>query len=135
MDAEAQAIKSRIGSGGDATDRGTRLIAAGGVVGALASSSCCIIPVALFLAGVGGAWLGNLTALAPYQPWIIAATVGVLALGYYRVYRRPKIACADGTACSNPLPDRIVKGTLWTATGLVLAAIAFNVAAPFLFAG
>ena len=40
--------------------------AAGGMLGALAASSCCILPLALFTLGISGAWIANLTALAPY---------------------------------------------------------------------
>src|SRR5215467_13430664 len=40
------------------------LAAAGGILGALAASSCCIVPLALFTLGTSGAWIGNLTALA-----------------------------------------------------------------------
>jgi len=67
-----------------------RWAAAGGILGALAASSCCILPLALFMLGVSGAWIGNLTALAPYQPILFAATVGCLGVGYYLVYRQPK---------------------------------------------
>jgi len=42
-----------------------RLVIAGGIIGALVASSCCIVPLVLFSLGVGGAWIGNLTALAP----------------------------------------------------------------------
>ena len=40
-------------------ERRQRWLAAGGVLGALASSSCCILPVALFSLGASGAWLGK----------------------------------------------------------------------------
>ena len=49
-----------------------RLVAAGGILGALAASSCCIVPLILFSLGIGGAWIGNLTALAPYKPIFVA---------------------------------------------------------------
>jgi hypothetical protein len=52
----------------------TRFVAAGGVLGALAASSCCILPLVLFSLGISGAWIGNLTALAPYKPYFAAAT-------------------------------------------------------------
>ena len=55
-----------------------RWAAAGGILGALAASSCCILPVVLFTLGISGAWIGNLTALAPYQPIFLAATAGCL---------------------------------------------------------
>jgi mercuric ion transport protein len=105
--------------------------AAGGILGALAASSCCILPLALFMLGISGAWIGNLTALAPYQPVFFTATAGCLGVGYYLVYRQPKVVCADGT-CARLLPKRGVKAVLWTATVLVLAAVAFDYLAPVL---
>ena len=53
-------------------------MAAGGLLGALAASSCCILPLTLFGLGMSGAWIGNFTQLAPYQPYFIAATIGFL---------------------------------------------------------
>ena len=105
--------------------------AAGGILGALAASSCCILPLALFTLGISGAWIANLTALAPYQPIFFAATAGCLGVGYYLVYRQSKVACGDGT-CKRPLPNRIVRGVLGAATLLVLAAVAFDWLAPVL---
>lgn len=110
--------------------RGQTLFAAGGILGALAASSCCILPVALFGLGVSGAWIGNFTRLAPYQPYLIAATVAVLACGYWSVYRSSMVACVDGATCTRPLPNRIVKAVLIAATALVVAALGFNFLAP-----
>lgn len=111
---------------------GQRLTAAGGLLGALAASSCCILPVALFSLGVSGAWIGNFTQLAPYQPYFIAATLGFLGTGYWLVHRASKRACADGAACARPLPNRLVKTALVVATILVVAAVGFNSLAPLL---
>jgi mercuric ion transport protein len=114
--------------------RRQRLLAVGGILGAIAASSCCIVPLVLFSLGVSGAWIGNLTALAPYQPLFVTATVAVLGYGFYLVYRRPRQECASGAACTRPLPNRTVKLGLWTATALVVAAFAFNYVAPLLLA-
>ena len=105
--------------------------AGGSMLGALAASSCCILPLVLFTLGISGAWIGNLTALEPYQPIFFVATAGFLAVGYYLVYRRLKGACADGV-CVQAMPGRIVKAVLWAATALVLAAAAFKYLAPLL---
>src|SRR5262249_45192032 len=101
------------------------LVALGSVLGALAASSCCIVPLVLFALGVSGAWIGNLTALTPYQPIFIGVTCAFLATGFYLVYRKPAFACGEGDACARPLRRRGVKVGLWTATALVVAAIAF----------
>jgi len=115
----------------------TRLIAAGGILGAIAASTCCVVPLMLFSLGISGAWIGNLTALSPYKPVFIAITLGFLGYGYYLVYRKPKVACAEGTACASPLPNRLVKGSLWFATLLILIAFAWPliipVIAPYVF--
>src|SRR5262245_43226774 len=111
-----------------------RMVAAGGILGALAASSCCIIPLILFSLGIGGAWIGNLTALAPYKPLFVAGTAGLLGYGYYLVYWKPRRACADDVACARPVPNRIVQVALWFATALVAAAFAFDYVAPVLLA-
>ncbi|QIG92264.1 mercuric transporter MerT family protein [Bradyrhizobium sp. 6(2017)] len=107
-----------------------RLIAAGGLLGALAASSCCILPLALFGLGVSGAWIGNFTRLAAYQPYFIAATLVCLGHGYWLVCRSSTRACADGEACARPLPNRIVKTSLILATILVVAALGLDFIAP-----
>ncbi len=112
--------------------RRSSLVAAGGLLGAVAASSCCIVPLALFSAGIGGAWIGNLTALAPYQPIFAAVALGFLGYGYYLVYRKPKAACAEDTACARPLPNRVVKISLWSASVLLAASVAFPYVAPLL---
>ncbi len=104
----------------------------GGIVGAVAASSCCILPLALFGAGVSGAWIGNFTQLAPWQPYFIAATLAFLGSGYWLVYRSSRQACAADTACARPLPKRLVLSGLIAATVLVAAALAFDVLGPLL---
>jgi mercuric ion transport protein len=102
------------------------------VVGALAAASCCILPVVLFSLGIGGAWLGNFTQLAPYQPYFIAATLAFIGTGYWLVYRSSKAACVAGEACAQPLPNRLVKIALVAATIIVIAAWVFDFVAPYL---
>ena len=112
--------------------RGQTLMAAGSIVGGLAASSCCILPLVLFSIGVSGAWIGNFTQLAPYQPYFIEATIAFLSYGYWLVYRSSKVACADGEACARPMPNRLVKFGLILATVLVIAARGFDFLAPLL---
>jgi len=111
--------------------RGQEFMAAGGMLGALAASSCCILPLVLFSLGVSGAWIGNFTWLAPYQPYFIAATLLFLGCGYWLVYRSGTRACAESEACARPQPNRLVKATLILATMLVAAALGLDFIAPF----
>ncbi|MDI1343625.1 MAG: mercuric transporter MerT family protein [Pseudolabrys sp.] len=110
--------------------RRQRLTVVGGLLGAFAVSFCCILPFVLFGLGVSGAWIGNFTQLAPYQPCFIAATIAFLGYGYWLVYRSSKISCTNGETCARPLPGLLVKTGLVLATILVFAALGFDVFAP-----
>jgi mercuric ion transport protein len=114
------------------SERGTMAVAASGLLGALAASSCCILPVVLFSLGISGAWIGNFTQLAPYQPYFLAATTVFLGTGYWLVNRASKRTCIEGAACSRALSNRLVRIVLVVATVLVIAAVGFDVLAPLL---
>jgi len=101
------------------------LFAAGGILGAIGASACCLLPLVLTLFGVSGAWMSNLRAMSPYQPYFVAMTVVFIGFGFYRVYWQPRQACAIGAACARPLPNQLVKSGLWIGTILVLAALTF----------
>ena len=108
----------------------TSFFAAGGIIGAIVASSCCVIPLVLTLLGVSGAWMSNLRALAPYQPYFIALAAAFIGFGFYQVYWKPRQVCDVGAACARPLPSRLVKSGLWIGTVLVLIALTF----PYWFA-
>src|ERR1700738_3612146 len=98
----ALAINKQYRAGGAAEmQRGQRLTAAGGLVAALAASSCCTLPLVLFSLGASGAWIGNFTRLAPYQPCFIAATIALLGYGYWLFFCGLKACRAgQGDACA-----------------------------------
>ena len=102
----------------------TRLLSLAGIVAALGAASCCVIPFLLFAAGVGGAWIGNFTALGPYQPVFAAASLGFVGWGAWRLRRKAKIACAEGY-CATARSDRIARIGLWTAAVLIAIALVF----------
>jgi mercuric ion transport protein len=105
--------------------RGAKLLATGGILAALGAASCCVIPFALFMLGVSGAWIGNLTALEPYQPIFVVLAVGLIGCGAYLAYRKPKVACADGSYCARPVLSPMAKIGLWCAGALVMIAVGF----------
>jgi mercuric ion transport protein len=117
--------RSRLG------DKAT-LLSVGGTLAALGAATCCIVPFALFFAGVSGAWIGNLTALKPYQPLFVALAVGCLGTGFYLVYRKPRTAeCVEGSYCARPSSRRLTKIGLWIATIVIVIAVGFPYAARF----
>jgi mercuric ion transport protein len=114
----------------DSSGRKAGLASLGGILAALGAASCCVVPFALFTLGISGAWISNLTALEPYQPLFAATTFGFLGYGFYLVYRKPRVACADGSYCAKPSSGRTAKIGLWTATVLVVIALGFPKLAP-----
>jgi len=114
-------------------ERGPGAHAAASLLGAAAASLCCVLPLILFGLGVSGAWIGNLTRLALYEPYVIAATVACLGCGYWLVYRSSKVACTEGKDCTKPLPARLIKIALVVATALVAVALLVDYVVPILF--
>lgn len=112
--------------------QGPRILAVGALIVALAATSCCILPVALFSLGISGAWIGSFTQLAPYKPIFMIATLGFVGAGYWLVYRGSMRACTDGEACSRPLPNKLVMVLLIAAAVIAIAAFGFDYLAPYL---
>lgn len=111
----------------DTDNKRNNLIATGGILGAIAASSCCVLPLGLTLMGVSGAWMANLRALQPYQPIFIMLTVAFLAYGFYLVYWKPSLASSEGAVCARPVvSSSVVRSVLWLATGIVGLAATFN---------
>lgn len=109
------------------------LLVTGGFIGAVLASSCCIAPLVLVLLGVGGAWVVNLTALAPYQWIFLLVAVGCLGAGFWQVYFKTKPACVEGSYCDTPKSDTTIKAVLWIGTALVITAVAVNILTPLLY--
>jgi mercuric ion transport protein len=96
---------------------------AGAVAAAVGASVCCLGPLLLLALGVGGAWIGSLTAMERYRPVWMAATLLFLGLAFARVYRKPKEdACASGSSCP-PNAGRRNKVPLWIVTAFVLGLL------------
>lgn len=113
--------------------RRSRLFAAGGVVAAVATSSCCIVPLVLVTLGVSGAWIGNLTALEPYKPYFVILALAFLAGGFWQVYFYRKPDCIGGSYCARPGSSLITKSALWGATFLVVLAMTMQWWAPLFY--
>lgn len=115
-----------------ATDRRRgRVLAAGGFIGALLASSCCVAPLLLVTLGVSGAWIGNLTVLAPYKWYFLSATVLLLAAAFRHTHFKAYRACGDDSTCARPVTSRITQTVVWLAALLVLLSATVNLWAPW----
>ena len=109
-------------------DRSTWL-AGGGLFGGLGAAACCVLPVLLLALGVGGAWLGTLRALEPYQPIFAVVALGFIAAGFWSLRRRRTAVCDADGYCATRTARWLTLGALWLATGLVALSFAW----PWLF--
>ena len=108
-----------------------RVATAGSLFGALAMTSCCILPLVLVSFGVGGVWIAQLTALYAYKWYTFTFAAGFIGYGFWKVHRAETGECRDGTACARPINHRIMKASLWLATVVTLVAMVFPYTAPY----
>ena len=100
------------------TDTNWSLIAALGA--ALGASACCTIPLALVSLGIGGAWVGSLTALAPYRWFFVALAVSALVYAGYNEWRMSRPDCE----CESALTPAVRRSLLGVGALAVLAIVA-----------
>lgn len=106
---------------------------AGGLLGAILASACCLGPLALVSLGISGAWIGTFTALSPYSLYFAVASVACIVVGFWQVYFRPKTVCVEGSWCTRPTSSILTKSALWVATALVLASLTLGWWAPLFY--
>lgn len=94
-----------------------------GVLAGVGASLCCVAPLLLVMAGLGGAWLAHLRALEPFRPWLALIAVGALVLAHRQMFR-PSGACEPGAACANPAVVRRRRRLFWITAILVLVLLA-----------
>ena len=80
----------------------TRSSLLAGAAAAIGASACCAGPLVLVLIGVSGAWGSRLLALAPLQPFFVAAAVAAFGLAFHRLYLQREV-CAPGQVCAIPV--------------------------------
>jgi mercuric ion transport protein len=106
------------------------MVAALGAVGAgFLASLCCVGPLLFVTLGVGA---GVASRFEPLRPLFTALTIGLLAVGFYVVYVRPRaptgegVACAPDGSCVVPRSGVRAKILLWVATVVALAFLTFS---------
>lgn len=104
------------------TTIGTAWLSLVTALGAVAVSSCCVLPLALSLAGLSGAWLGDLPGLISYRSYFLAAAALALVVAWAVAVQR-RTDCAPDDACARPSRS-------WTSFGVLgLSTLVVGVAA------
>ncbi len=88
----------------------------------IAAAACCVLPLALTVVGLGGAWLTHLGILARFEPMLVGLAIGALALVWgWLLWQRLR----PGAGCGCRMPSGWASVALLggaTATGLVALA-------------
>lgn len=95
---------------------GSALGAAGAAIAAVFGTLCCAGSAVVALLGAGGALAA--ARLEPYRPYLLGASVVMLAFGFWRAYR----PASGGTSCS-ARTGRLVRMMLWCSALLLVASV------------
>lgn len=98
-------------------------------VGAVAMTSCCILPLVLVSFGVSGVFIAQMGALYAYKWYTFAIGAAFLGYGFYKAYR--PVSCTDGT-CLRPMNRTAMRTVLWAAAAVIVVAMLFPYIAPYI---
>ncbi|MDP1841187.1 MAG: mercuric reductase [Reyranella sp.] len=118
----AQNKEPSIPSSEKSLDAAKTVLSASGLIAAFGVASCCALPVALSLLGIGAASLVGVGYLAAQyqQELFYAAAVCLGASALIMVRQRRVRSCAPGAACANPILDWGTRIALVLAIGLLV---------------
>jgi mercuric ion transport protein len=103
----------------------------GATLAAIGATACCAGPLVLLSLGIGGAWIGSLTALEPYRPIFILLAVVFMAFAYRRLFTTA--ACEPGQASAVPAVARRQKVIFWVVLGVVAVLASSPWFLPYFF--
>ena len=126
-----QAVPTAIEPGNAKTAAESIALTAGGIA-ALLAGACCVAPLLLVTAGLGGAWLANFQLLEPYRPLFIGIALAALGFAGWRIYR-PAAECGPGEICAVPKVRRGFHIGFWIVAALLLTMLGFPYFAPLIF--
>jgi mercuric ion transport protein len=101
------------------------------VVSALLASTCCVLPLVLVLAGLGGAWLANLAPLKAWTPLFVGAALAALGAAGYLVFRRQDECSTFDGACSTTRP--VMRRVFVGCAVFIGVLLLFPLAAPLFY--
>ncbi len=100
------------------------------ILATIGASVCCVAPLVFLMLGIGGAWIGNLTAMEPYRPVFIGVALVFVWMAFRKLYRVPA-DCVPGTSCANPAVLKRQRLIFWILTVLMLSLLAVPMLVPF----
>ena len=110
----------------------SNLSLAASVAAGLGASVCCVLPLVLVMAGLGGSWLATLKVLEPVRPIFVAVAVLALFFAYRGIFRTAEV-CEPDRACADPRVQRRRKWIFLGVATLVAGLLTFPYYAVLFF--
>ncbi len=101
------------------------------IVAGIGASACCIGPLLLLSLGMGGAWVGNLTAMEPYSGYFTAITLVILGVVYHKLYISPQ-KCEEDAICANPKVLTNQRIIFWLVSFILITMMSFPYYAEYI---
>ena len=103
----------------------------GGILAGIGASTCCLGPFLLISLGISGSWIGNLSAMEVYRPYLMAIALIFIALAFRKLYLLPQ-SCDIDSPCASSAWLKRQRILFWIATLFVLVIITFPYYGPYL---
>ena len=94
-----------------------------GVLASIATSLCCVVPLALLMLGISGAWISYLVALEPYNPIFITIALVALFFAYKGIFISKNHCHTDDKLCAKPSINRLYKIAFFIVVIMVFSSI------------
>lgn len=106
-------------------------------VAALLASTCCVLPLALAIVGVTGAWIRALRWLEPYSDALLVLALGALGAAGWQLWGRRQrsgsgaVCAADDAACR--AAGTAMRRWFWVVALLTAVPLLLPLAAPLFY--
>ena len=116
-------------SSNSSTSSKTTLIA--GLIAGIGASACCVGPLLLLSLGISGSWIGYLSDMEAYRPYLIGLTLIFMGLAFKKLYLTAQ-SCDIGSLCASTRYMRIQRILFWLGSVFVLLMITFPYYAEYI---
>jgi mercuric ion transport protein len=107
----------------------TTLIA--GILAGMGASACCVGPLLLLSLGISGSWIGYLSDMEAYRPYLTVITLIFMGLAFRKLYLVPQ-QCAIGTPCASPSYMKKQRIIFWLVSAFIFLMITFPYYAEYI---
>ncbi|MFV2055295.1 MAG: mercuric transporter MerT family protein [Thiohalomonadales bacterium] len=100
------------------------------IITGIAASTCCVGPLVLLTLGISGSWIGNLSAMEPFRPYLMGLTLIFLGLVFRKLYLVSP-ACAVDAPCATPSNLKMQRILFWVVSAFILIVMTFPWYGPY----